>query len=333
MIPASVSRRFHWVVGTLVACALILAACGAQSRPTAPPRPPLKFGYVLWPGYYPVLIAQGRGYFQQGGVTVDATLADTTDAMMSDFVSGKYDAIAITLGSLVNLIQSHPGLRITAVVDQSAGGDAFIAAPGIQTIGDLRGKAIGVNLGTFGELFVITALTENGLTPGDVTLVDMDAKDVAAKMASGQVVGGHTWEPYVSQALDQDQMVLFSSAQTPGLIPDVIAFRAEALQNRPDDVRAFTRAWFQAAGYWLDHPQEGTKIAADALGVPIESISLKGIKLMTYADNLAAFQPSNSTVSLQYTTQLYIDFYARVGSIRTPPDITQLLDSSFLVAP
>ena len=98
-------------------------------------------------------------------------------------------------------------------------------------------------------------------------------------------------------------------------------------------MRAFTRAWFQATEFWLSHREEGTDIAAKALNILDDTISLKGIKLMTLQDNQNLFEPGETAASLYHTTKVYVDFYSRIGALRTPPNIQQLLDPRFLQQP
>jgi NitT/TauT family transport system substrate-binding protein len=124
--------------------------------------------------------------------------------------------------------------------------------------------------------------------------------------------------------------VLFTSKQTPGLIPDVIVFREPVLRARPADIRAFVRAWFQAVEYWQSNPKEGNAIIGKVLNIPPETISLEGVKLLTLNDNQQGFTSNNSTDSLYYTAQLYANFFVRTGGLTRPPEINQLLDPSFL---
>jgi len=89
-----------------------------------------------------------------------------------------------------------------------------------------------VNLGSFAEFFVLTVLKSHGLSAADIRLVDTDAAELPAKLKSGEVDAGHTWEPFVTQAKDEGARVLFTSAATPGLIQDVVAVRGEVLGER-----------------------------------------------------------------------------------------------------
>lgn len=325
-------RRPAVAVLLLFVVALALSACGAQTTASPTPNQPLRFGYDLWPGYYPVLIAQSQGYFKEEGLTVEAIAPGATDVMLTDFNAGKYDAIAVALGDLISLTQANPDLKIVFVTDESAGGDAVVAAPG-TTLSDLRGKRIGVNHGGFAELLVVKMLEEQGLTAQDVTLIDMDASELPARLAAGHIDAGHAWEPYVSEAVAGGGSVIFSSADTPGLIPDAVAFRGSVVRERPDDVRAFVNAWFKAVDYWKANPDQGTQQIAGQLNLKPEDISLQGIKLLGRPENNTLFQKGDSMTSLYHVTQLYIDFYSRIGALRTLPDVNTILDPSFISQP
>ncbi|HYF62878.1 MAG TPA: ABC transporter substrate-binding protein [Herpetosiphonaceae bacterium] len=326
-------RHRHFSLGAVILTAftILLSACGSGSPP-ANAGPPLKFGHVLWAGNYPFYIAQAKGYFADSNVEAVPLLYANSDTMMGDFVAGNYDIVSATLGDGVIMFQADNDIHIIAVLDESNGADALIASPQATHISDLRGQRIGVNLGTFGELFVITVLGQHQLTPNDVILVDIDANQVPDEIASGNIVAGHTWEPHISEARRQGQILLFDSTKTPGLINDVLIVRGEVARKRPEAVKAFIKAWFQGVDYWMANPAEGTRLIATATNQPPESISLDGIKLNSLSDNHHAFA-SGTTSSLYETTQTYIDFFARFGAIRQPPAVTTLLDPGFLPKP
>jgi len=313
----------------LLGFALSLIAC-TLTAPPKPEFPPLQVVYDPWPGYLPIVIAQEKGFFDQQGVKVEAVFTQTAATKIPDFSAGKYDGITLALGNVLTSIAVNPNIHIILATDLSDGADAVIAQAQILTVRDLKGKTIGTGLGKFGELFVTKMLEINGLTTDDITLTNVSGEQIPALIQSGKIQAGHTWEPHISPAVKAGLRVLFTSKQTPGLIPDVMVFRESVLRNRPDDVRAFVRAWFQAVDYWNANPKEGNALIAKALKIKPETISLKGLKLLTLFDNRQAFTPGKNTESLHYTTQLYSNFFARTGSLNRPPDLNQLLDRSFL---
>ncbi|MFH0342828.1 MAG: ABC transporter substrate-binding protein [Chromatiales bacterium] len=313
---------------SLVLLSVSIASCDGGARTGAPAT--LRFGYDYWPGYYPALIAAEKGYFAEEGLVVNSTKGDNTDALMADFGAGEYDAIGASLGDIVALTLVHPDVRIILVADISEGGDAVLARPGVEKVEDLRGRAFGVNLGSFAELFVLTVLKSHGLSSADIRLVDTDAAELPAKLKSGEVDAGHTWEPFVTQAQDGGARVLFTSTATPGLIQDVVAVRGEVLREREKALGAFVKGWFKAVDYWKAHPDQGNALAARALKVGPNTISLEGIRLTTLEDNIQLFKAGETTRSTYYTARLYVDFFLGSGGLTRKPDVEHILEPRFL---
>jgi len=318
------NKLLHLVV--LVSVFTLIACGGSKPKDLGT----LRFAYDYWPGYYPALIAIEKGYYAEDGLTVDAIKPENTDELMSDFIGGKYDLMAVSLGDVVNLTQLTNDVAIIFASDESAGGDAMVASSEIKSITDLRGKQIGVNQGSFAELFIVTLLEKNGLTSADVTFVDMDAAAAPAALRSGEVQAAHTWEPYVTEAKNDGATVLFTSADTPGLIPDIIAVRTAVLKQNPDAVAAFVKGWFRAVDFWKANPADGNAAAATQLKFEANTISLDGIKLNTLSDNKTLFSQGDTTASIYYTAKLYADFFVEIGSLTKRPDINKLLDPRFL---
>ena len=313
---------------SLIPITVLIASCDGDVLTETPAT--LRFGYDYWPGYYPALIAAEKGYFAEEGLIVESTKRDNTDALIADFGAGEYDAIGASLGDIVDLILVHPDVRIILVADISEGGDAVLARPGVETIEDLRGRAFGVNLGSFAEFFVLTVLKSQGLSSADLRLVDTDAAELPAKLKSGEVDAGHTWEPFVTQARDEGARVLFTSAATPGLIQDVVAVRGGVLRERATALRAFVKGWFRAVDYWKSYPDQGNILAARVLNVGPNTISLKGIRLTTLEDNIQLFKAGETTRSTYYTARLYVDFFLGSGGLTRKPDVEQILEPRFL---
>jgi NitT/TauT family transport system substrate-binding protein len=329
------SRLFQSILIFLL-CVLI-TACTRASQPLAK-HPgtgiaPLSVSYLLWSGSFPIVIAQEKGFFAQQGVQVKATLNDSptaTDQLIAAFSGGKSGGALMPLGDAISVSVNNPQTRIVAIVDTSDGADAIIAQPEIKTIADLKGKRIGTKLGSFSEMFVIEALKANGLTPDDVMLTNTPAEQIVDRLQSQELQAGHTWEPFVSESKMQQKRVIFTSHQTPDLIPDILLFSEDVLRDRPQDVRAFIRAWFQAVEYWKANPKEGSALIARTLKLDPTSVSWEGIRLLNHQDNLQAFQPGETATAIRHIAERYNDFFGQTGSLRKPANIDKIFDSAFL---
>ena len=307
----------------------VLAACTSATTPE-PERPPLKIAWSLWPGWYPMAIAIEQGLFEKHGVTVEPVFYESYTAQIPDMLAGKMDGALITLSDALLVDSRQPGsIRVVLVNDNSDGADAIVAAPEITAVADLKGKTVGAQLGSFSELLVSKMLETNGLTTADVILVNIEPETVPDAIPH-TIQAGHTWEPFTTDAVRKGYHVLFSSAETPGLIVDVLAVQTEAAQTRPDDVRAFNAAWFETLAWWQANPEAGNAIIAEAIGVKPEEVSAEGVKLFDLNDNQRAFQPGTELTSLYVSGQANIDFLISTGGLTRKPDINQLLDPQFL---
>jgi NitT/TauT family transport system substrate-binding protein len=315
-------------IGLFVAMILMIIACNITVNPK-PKLPPLRIVYDSWPGFSPLIIAKEKGFFAQQGVEVEIIYTQNALDALPQFNDHKYDGIAIALGNILTSV-NHPDISIILACDVSDGADAVLANPKISSIRDLKGKRIGTRIGTFGELFITKMLESQGMTADDVFFSDADGEGVIQQIKKGQIDAGNAWEPFVSKGIKAGLKVLFSSQKTPGLIPDIIAIHSNLLTERSHDIRAFVKAWFQGVNYWQKYPKEAKTIIAKVLNLEPESISLEGINLLDLDENRQAFTPGNTTESLKYTTELYIQFFAKKGLLNNHPNAESLLNSSFL---
>jgi NitT/TauT family transport system substrate-binding protein len=320
--------KMRFFIVFLIIITTILTACGTTT--TAAQKEPLRVAYTDRSGDYVTLIGIRMGFFKQRGVSVEAVYYPTFSDSYTDLAIGKIDAINAVLIDILPAIKNN-NMRAVMVTDSSEGGDSIVATPDISSIRDLRGKRIGAEFGTFGELLVLQMLARVGLTRQDVTLINVSPEEVPAAIPT-LIDAGHTWEPHTAVAVANGDRILFSSKDTPGLFPEIMTFRAEVVKDRSGDVSAFVKGWFDAANYWITNPQAGNTIIAQVTGQLASEISTQGVRIYTLQDNLQAFEdnPGSNISSIYYVARLNLDFSIKAGYITIPPDLNILLDPSFL---
>lgn len=321
----------RWRTGALALLVFGLAACIAACREPPAPPVPLRLGMDLWAGYFPAVIADGQGLMDAEGVALEVVPTRDTNALIADFAAGRYDLIGVSLGDAITLSRSRPDLVVLLVADESAGGDQLLRAPATPPDAAARGEPLryGTNLGGFGELFIRAWHEREGIPPGQVVWTNVDASDVPAALAEGRIDYGHTWQPYAAQALATGATPVFTSADTPGLILDVVLTTRAALQREPGALRGFVRAWFAAERQWRADPAGGNAIAARALGLDAATISLDGIKLYSLEDNRHAMT-GGADAPLASLIDRYADFFVRRGSLSVPPIAATMFDPALL---
>jgi len=311
---------------------VLLTAC--QSLSPVDERPPLRVEWTQWWGDYTTIIAKEKGFFDKHGVKVEPVYYDVFSRALPDLAAGKIDVGLFGISDALNVARRVP-LKVVAVYDQ--GGDStIVAAPNILNVADLKGRTIGVPTGSTYELFVREMLKSAGLSLEDVTLVNIDPETVSERMPD-EVQAGYVWDPYLTQLVNQGNRILYSSEQGNRLFPDVITLRADTAADRPEDVKAFLRAWFEALEYRRANPDESNAIIARVTGLPLEEITAgqENILLQDAADNLASFaqNPGENTDSIHYTAQANLDYLINLGTASQSIDLSQMLDPSYLPQP
>ncbi|MDL5050499.1 ABC transporter substrate-binding protein [Oscillatoria amoena NRMC-F 0135] len=324
-------KRHPFQLVFLFFAAFAIVACQTLFAVSPQPQtPPLQFAYNLWPGYFPIEIADEKGFFAEQGVNVELIFSESYSTILSNIGTGNYQGFTTTLGGVMSLVGHNDDFKIVLVSDRSAGADALLVNSKIKEVADLKGKRIGVLLGDFGELLVVEVLAKHNLSSDDVIFVNADGGDINSYITTGKIDAGVTWQPYISEGLNLGHQVLLSTKDMPGLMPGVIAFRNSVIRDRPQDIQAFIRAWFQAQDYWQKHPEESQEIIARRLGISLEDVSTEGIELASLPVNQQLLTPNSSNDSLYSIMQVYIDFSIRKGILGIVPTIENFIDSQFI---
>lgn len=328
-VPVDPSRRQALARCSVAAATAWAGLSGCDRQPAADaPAQPLRLAMDLWPGYYPALLADEHGWLAQAKVQLSVSFPGNTDRMVADFAAGRHDMVAVSLGDLINTTRGHSSVQVVLVADESAGGDVVLARRGLASASDaLR---VATNLGGFGELFLRDFAARQQLDTTRWVWVNADAAEVPSLLAHGLADLGHTWEPYVSQAVAEGARPLFSSAQTPGLITDVLAVTHATLERRAPLLRAFVAAWLRAVDWWMANPTEAARMIARRIQVPEASVTLKGVRLMSLQDNRRLLGAPGQVAALTPVVGRYSDFFLSRGALARPVNAPSFLRPDLL---
>ncbi|MCP4655810.1 MAG: ABC transporter substrate-binding protein, partial [bacterium] len=135
---------------------------------------------------------------------------------------------------------------VLIVGDYSNGNDAVLTRGGIG-VKDLAGKTVNLVELSVSHYLLARALEKNGLNERDLTLQNTSDSDIGpiflADTSQEAVV---TWNPIVmeiEQAPGVDK--IFTSADIPGEILDLMVVRTDVLNENPAFGKALTGAWYE----------------------------------------------------------------------------------------
>lgn len=317
----------------LLSVSLLLTGCNGTDKSAGVKNEPIKIALSPWPGWYPWYIVQEKGFFQKHGVNVELVWFPVYSDSLQALNTGKVDANSQTLSDTIVPVSKGLPLKAVLVNDNSYGGDGVVVKPQYNSVTDLKGKKVATELGTVDHLLMVTALDRFGMQESDVAYTNMAVNDAGPAFIAGNLDGAVLWEPFLSKAISEGKgKLIFSSADTPGLIPDLLVFNEKTLKERPEEVKKILMAWYDAMEWWKQNPEEGNAILAKKAEVTPEEykVMMASIKLFTIQDNIKAFIKSDSLESLATTGLKTANFLKSKEMLETIPDIENILEPSFV---
>lgn len=295
----------------------------------------IQIGFSAWPGWFPWQVTAEQGFFEEAGVNVEMVWFDGYLDSINAFAAGQLDGNTQTLSDTIASVGAGSDQVIVLVNDNSTGNDAIIVTEEIQSIEDLAGKTIGVEVGVVDHFLLLLGLESVGLTEADVNIVNLETGAAAAAFASGQLDAVGVFAPFTTQALTlEGSHTLFTSADFPGAIPDHLALSRELVEERPEDVQKIVDAWFMTLEFMEANPDEATAIMAERAGVSVEDYATydAGTTIFSVEDNLEAFEDGDDFSSLSFVASEIVPFLIAAEFITEEPDLSALFDSSFVEA-
>lgn len=313
---------------TLAACALLLIPSAFSQSDQ-----PLRIAYSDWPGWVAWEIAIKKGWFEEAGVKVSFLWYDYVPSMDA-YVAGNVDAVCMTNGdALVTGATGKPSVGII-LNDYSNGNDMVVAAPGIDSVADLKGKKVGVETGFVCHLLLLKALESAKLSESDITIVNTPTNETPQVLASGAVDAVAAWQPNSGQALRtvSGSKPLFTSANAPGIIYDLLYVSPESLEKRRSDWAAVVKVWYRIVDYLADEDN-----LDEALGILAARVSLspreyesfyKGTRILTLDESLERWKKADGLGSVYGSSVVVDGFNVAQGVYEKPLDTARYLDPS-----
>jgi NitT/TauT family transport system substrate-binding protein len=245
------------VAGMLAVSALLAAACsigGGSAASTGMEKPDLTVAAVPSLDSAGLYVAQQRGLFAAEGLHVTIVPAVSSSTVIAGQLAGKYD---VTVGAYPGYILAdalhHAKLRILAAASNMAPLTLEVMVPSgspIQNVAGLKGKRIGVNsLNNIGVLLVSSLLSDNGVSPAEVTFVPIPFPKMVAALKARQVDAAWLAEPFITEAEESVGATTLADVDqgaTQGLPISGYIVTQSWLDKYPKTAAAFRRALLKA---------------------------------------------------------------------------------------
>jgi NitT/TauT family transport system substrate-binding protein len=294
---------------------------------------PLKVGYSDWPGWVAWQVAIEKGWLKEAGVDVQFEWFDYV-ASMDAFAAGKIDGVTVTNGDALVMASGGAKNVMILLTDYSNGNDMIVGKPGIKSLKDLKGKKVGLEVGFVEHLLLLNGLQKAGMKESDVTLVNTKTNETPQALASGDLAAIGAWQPNSGEAMKRvpGAKPVYTSADEPGLIYDVVTVSPSSLSSRKADWQKLVQVWGRVVSY-INDPKtqlDAVKIMAARVGLKPEAYLplLKGTKLLSLEEGKKVFVKADGFKSLYGSSKIADDFNVKNGVYKQPQDLAKAIDPS-----
>lgn len=243
-------RRF---LLSLAALLLAIPAAHANDKIT------LLLDWFVNPDHATILAAEYSGAFAREGLDVKIIAPADPSLPPRQIAAGQGD-LALTYQPQLYFMaeQGLPVVRVGTLIDKPLNVLVALKSSGIRSVADFKGKKIGYSVAGLDDSIIDTMLSHAGLSPRDVTLVNVNFALVTA-LTSHQVDGviGAYRNIEVNELKEMGKDPITFSPEDYGVPPDdelvLIANKREAHDPK---IAKFLKALQEGTAYLRAHPQE-----------------------------------------------------------------------------
>ncbi|HHV94138.1 MAG TPA: aliphatic sulfonate ABC transporter substrate-binding protein [Firmicutes bacterium] len=288
----------------------------------------LTVSYNPMPLNVPSIVMKEMGFLEEAmaelGIKVEYNSFLAGYQMTEAMAAGELDIAPVMGGtSTVTSFAGGRSLQVFAAYGQAPAGFAIVAKAGspMHSVQDLKGKTVGLPVGTEVHYLLGKALEEDGLSLQDVQVANMLVPDAVTALMAGHIEAAGVVEPVLSRLQSAGQIKVLRDGV--GLMPGltVMTARKGIIDERPEVLQAFLKAHNRSLQYMAENPEETVELVAKETDLPPELVK-KIMAKYTFAPQITP----ELAASLANTAA----FLYEVGIIRERVELEELINYSIL---
>jgi len=264
-----------------------------------------KVAWSIYAGWMPWDYADHSGIIKKWAdaydIEIDMVRMDYIPSIEA-YVAKQVDGCVMTNMECLDM-PSASGIDSTALIigDYSNGNDAILVRDGLD-INGLKGQRVSLVELSVSHYLLVRALQKNGLKEKDVTVINTSDSDIAPVFLSDdsqKVVV--TWNPMVMQIAQNPGITnIFSSADIPGEVIDMMVVNTKTLSENPALGKALTGAWYEV----MQIMSKRGPIANKALTTMADAAGCSLVEYKNQVKTTAMFYTPQAAVEYTTSTEL-----------------------------
>ncbi|MGJ6121697.1 glycine betaine ABC transporter substrate-binding protein [Mycolicibacterium sp. Y3] len=267
------------LLATAVAAALTLAGCSVDHSGQDQSKPTIRIAYQSFPSGD--LIVKNNRWLESAlpDYNIKWTKFDSGADINTAFIAKELDFGAIGSSPVARGLSAPLNIpyQVGFVLDVAGDNEALVArnGTGINTIADLKGKRVATPFASTAHYSLLAALAQNGLSPADVQLIDLQPQAILAAWDRGDIAAAYTWLPTLDQLRKTGKDLITSRQLAEDGKPtlDLGVVSGEFAAAHPDVVDVWRQQEARALNVIKDDPAAAAKAIAAEIGLSPEDVA------------------------------------------------------------
>ncbi|HWP96084.1 MAG TPA: aliphatic sulfonate ABC transporter substrate-binding protein [Syntrophomonadaceae bacterium] len=326
-------KRTLLALSIFLLTALLLSGCGtkstvgtAQQSNSGHQATEIRIGTQVGPHYAPLFVVKEKKWledeFSKIGVTVKWVPFAAGPPMNEALAAGQLDLGF--MGDSPAIIAKSAGQdnSIIAIASRAPQGLAVVLSKKspLNTVQDLKGKKVGVVVGSYGHHLLALVLQKNGLSLSDVQVINLPHTDIPTALDKGDIDAGVIWEPLITQLQDKDAIRILADGTGLKKGEIVLVARNAFAETNPQLIDIFLKTYLRGYDFVKQNSQESASLITPDVKLDASQLA----RVMSKFDYNPVIQDDDIT-ELKATTQFMKDN----SLIKTPVDIDHFIDRSY----
>lgn len=276
----------------------------------------VRIGYLPSDHDAALFVADAKGYFEKQDLNVDLIKFNNGNELMKAMESGEIDVGYVGIAPVLYSIGNGGTSKIISSAQNEGSGLVVSESSGITSASDLSGKNIATpGEGTIQELLLSYYLNENGLSTKDLKVSTLKAPSMKEALENGQADGAMTFQPYVTQAESNGNILLANSSD---ILPKhpccVVAASDDFIKNHAEEAEKVVAIHKKATKYINDNIKKG-KTGKVVKLLPKEIVQDEELE----KESLESFPfTSGMSGNFKSNTMTFQQLEAAMGAIKDP---------------
>jgi taurine transport system substrate-binding protein len=251
-----------------------MVGCSVDRSKSVSGKPTLRVGYQTFPSGD--LIVKNNRWLEDAlpDYNIKWIKFDSGADVNTAFIAKELDFGALGSSPLARGLSAPLNIpySVAFILDVAGDNEALVArnGSGINSIADLRGKRVATPFASTAHYSLLAALAQNGLSPKDVQLIDLQPQAILAAWERGDIAAAYTWLPTLDQLRKSGKDLITSRelAQAGKPTLDLAAVANSFAKDHPEVVDVWRKQQARALTVLHDDPAAAAKAIGAEIGLP-----------------------------------------------------------------